>query len=422
MAVGIIAAQSIGEPGTQLTMRTFHTGGVATAHSLTGVAGNKRQRSANLQILFQDQEQGRISLGSEEGSEREKSAQVKQLLKVAEEQVGGLLRVVELFESRKPKGQAIVTEYAGKIAAILEEGLRKVVVHTPLIVREDAKGLSGQHVAEDVKHPETGEVIVPADKTITDREAKKIRDAGLPHIVVRKEIMVPYRGNLKVSAGDIVEAGASLTEGPLDPQKVLELQGLRGLQEYITREVQKVYKQQGVDISDKHIEVIIRQMLKKRKMVEPGDTTYLHGQLIDRFALEDANRQIEARETPGKPATSIPVLLGITESSLATESFLSAASFQKTTRVLTEAAVRGKRDMLVGLKENVIIGRLIPAGTGLAQYRALEVVDTSGKAVSVLEIPDFDDTLGGDTLGKLPAVASVADAKSFLGGDLPDAK
>ena len=422
VAVGIIAAQSIGEPGTQLTMRTFHTGGVATAHSLTGVAGNKRQRSANLQILFQDQEQGRISLGSEEGSEREKSAQVKQLLKVAEEQVGGLLRVVELFESRKPKGQAIVTEYAGKIAAITEEGLKQVVVHTPIVVREDAKGLSGQHVAEDVKHPETGEVIVPADKTITDREAKKIRDAGLTHIVVRKQIMVPYRGNLKVNEGDIVEAGASLTEGPLDPQKVLELQGLRGLQEYITREVQKVYKQQGVDISDKHIEVIIRQMLKKRKMVEPGDTTYLHGQLIDRFALEDANRQIEARETPGKPATSIPVLLGITESSLATESFLSAASFQKTTRVLTEAAVRGKRDHLVGLKENVIIGRLIPAGTGLAQYRALEVVDTSGKAVSVLEVPDFDETLGGDTLGSVPAVASVADAKSLLGGDLPAAE
>ena len=424
VAVGIIAAQSIGEPGTQLTMRTFHTGGVATANSLTGVAGNKRQRSANLQILFEDQGQGRISLGSEEGSEREKSAQVKQLLKVAEEQVGGLLRVVELFESRKPKGEAIVTPFPGYIAAITEEGLRRVVIHTPIKVNPDAKGLANQHVAEDAKHPETGEVIVPAGKDVTDREAKKLRDAGLTHIVVRKEIMVPYRGNLKVSTGDVVEAGASLTEGPLDPQKVLELQGLRGLQEYLVREVQRVYKQQGVDISDKHIEVIIRQMLKKRKMVEPGDTPYLHGQLIDRFELEDANRQIEAREIQGRPATSVPVLLGITEASLATESFLSAASFQKTTRVLTEAAVRGKRDHLVGLKENVIIGRLIPAGTGLAQYRALEVVDTSGKAVNILEVemPGFDDSVLLSPRTDVPAVASVADVKSFLGGDLPEAE
>ncbi|MGC4043895.1 MAG: DNA-directed RNA polymerase subunit beta' [Armatimonas sp.] len=424
VAVGIIAAQSIGEPGTQLTMRTFHTGGVATANSLTGVASIRRERNRNLEQLFADHEQGRIALGSnEEVSERERSAQVKQLLKVAEEQVGGLLRVVELFEARKPKGQAIVTEYAGKVAAITEEGMRRVVIHTPIKVNADAKGLSGQHVAEDIKHPETGDTLFAAGETIsTDARARKIRDAGLEHIVVQKEITVPYRGELKVKAGMVVEAGDRLTDGPLDPQKVLELQGLRGLQEYLIREVQRVYKQQGVDISDKHIEVIVRQMLKKRKIVEPGDTLYLHGQLSDRFDLEDANRQLEARDTPGKPATSIPVLLGITEASLATESFLSAASFQKTTRVLTEAAVRGKRDQLVGLKENVIIGRLIPAGTGLAQYRALEVISSDGKAVSVLEVPDMPDL--DDILAPLhgtsPTAATIDEAKNMLGGDLAD--
>ena len=192
---------------------------------------------------------------------------------------------------------------------------------------------------------------------------------------------------------------------------------LRFLTSPVTRAVRAVTP---AIVADKHVEVIIRQMLKKRKIVDPGDTTYLHGQMADRFALEDANRQIEARETPGKPATSIPMLLGITEASLATESFLSAASFQKTTRVLTEAAVRGKRDNLVGLKENVIIGRLIPAGTGLAQYRALEVISSDGKAVSVLEVPDMPDL--DDILAPLhgisPTVATIDDAKNFLGGDL----
>jgi DNA-directed RNA polymerase subunit beta' len=424
VAVGIIAAQSIGEPGTQLTMRTFHTGGVATANQLTGVANVRRERNRNLAQLFFDHENGRIALGSEEGTERERSAQVKQLLKVAEEQVGGLLRVVELFESRKPKGQAIVTEFPGLVAAITEEGMRRVVIHTPVKINADAKGITNLVLADEIKHPETGDVMYSPGETIaTDARARKVRDTGLTHIMVKKEITVPYRGELKVKPGDIVEAGDRLTDGPLDPQKVLELQGVRGLQEYLIREVQRVYKQQGVDISDKHIEVIIRQMLKKRKIVEPGDTTYLHGQLADRFALEDANRKIEANDTPGRPATSIPVLLGITESSLATESFLSAASFQKTTRVLTEAAVRGKRDNLVGLKENVIIGRLIPAGTGLAQYRALEVISSDGKAVSVLEVPDMPDL--DDILAPLQGTSMTAqtidEAKNFLGGDLPGA-
>jgi DNA-directed RNA polymerase subunit beta' len=209
----------------------------------------------------------------------------------------------------------------------------------------------------------------------------------------------------------------------------LELQGLRGVQEYMTREVQQVYKQQGVDINDKHVEIIVRQMLKKRRVIDAGDTTYLQGQTIDRFELEDANRQIEAREAPGKPATSVPVLLGITEASLATDSFLSAASFQKTTRVLTEAAVRGKKDHLVGLKENVIIGRLIPAGTGLAQYRALEVTSADGRALDTglnkraallaVEVP-AEDLAALDSQGAAAKIQLEGGAEDVEGVELPD--
>jgi DNA-directed RNA polymerase subunit beta' len=421
VAVGIVAAQSIGEPGTQLTMRTFHTGGVASANQLTGVANVKRQRSKNLEYIYADQESGRLSLGNEEGHERERARAVQALLKVAEEQVGGLLRVVELFESRKPKGQAIVTEVGGTVAGIETAGLRRVVIHTPMKVNEDAKNIRDEITPEEIIHPETGEVIVPAGEPIIERLARKVRDAGYESIIVRKDIMVPYRGDLQVKEGDVVEPGDRLTEGPLDPQKVLELRGVRGLQEYLVAEVQKVYKQQGVDINDKHVEIIVRQMLRKRKVVEPGDVEFLPGQMVDRFEIEDANRQIEARPMGGRPATSVPVLLGITEASLATESFLSAASFQKTTRVLTEAAVRGKRDNLVGLKENVIIGRLIPAGTGLAQYRALEVVGADGEALT-LEPAERRRSLDLDSLDEdIAALDSLkAAAAAQLGAETSD--
>jgi DNA-directed RNA polymerase subunit beta' len=432
VAVGIIAAQSIGEPGTQLTMRTFHTGGVASANQLTGVANVKRTRAANLNMLYEDAEKGRISLGSEEGHDREKARAVQALLKVAEDQVGGLLRVVELFEARKPKGQAIVTEFGGIVSDITIEGLKRVSIHARLKVADDGKNIKNETAAEDIAHPETGEVIVAKDTDITERSAKKIRDAGIEHILVRKQVLVPYRGELEVKAGDEVEPGTRLTDGPLDPQKVLELQGLRGVQEYLVKEVQNVYKQQGVDINDKHIEVIVRQMLRKRKVVDPGNAEFLQGQLVDRFDIEDQNRKIEARTNGAdKPATSVPVLLGITEASLATESFLSAASFQKTTRVLTEAAVRGKRDHLVGLKENVIIGRLIPAGTGLAQYRALEVTGKDGRQLMLetggrreaLALDGFDGVDGDGAGLPVPDTSrrtsdAVAAAAAALGGDL----
>ncbi|NLG87733.1 MAG: DNA-directed RNA polymerase subunit beta' [Clostridiaceae bacterium] len=267
-AVGIIAAQSIGEPGTQLTMRTFHTGGVA-----------------------------------------------------GEDITQGLPRVEELFEARKPKGLAIISEISGTVS-----------------LRETKK----------------------------KREVVVTNESGESHTY-----LIPYGSRLKVSDGDVIEAGDELTEGSVNPHDILKIKGLHAVQSYLIREVQKVYRLQGVDINDKHIEVIVRQMLRKVKVDDAGDTNLLPGGLVDMFEFEDANREVEEkglRKAEGKRA-----LLGITKASLATDSFLSAASFQETTRVLTEAAIKGKVDPLLGLKENVIIGKLIPAGTGMNIYREIEI-------------------------------------------------
>jgi len=409
VAVGIIAAQSIGEPGTQLTMRTFHSGGIAQKQ-LTGVANVRARKQEALKELHNDISRGLVSLDSQAeepsaaaapsatGVDRERVRAVQAVLKVLEDQVGGLLRVVELFEARKPKGQAIVTEFSGTVAEIEQKGLRRVIIHTPVVIDENTgSAVSGETLAEDLElgsHPdaeklermtptqakratEIPETLV-AGTELTDKHIKKIKDVFLvdgvteTQIKVRKAILVPYRGQLQVKQGDVVEAGDRLTEGPLDPQKVLDLQGIRGVSNYVVREIQAVYKSQGVDINDKHIEVIARQMLRKRRIKNAGDSEFLPGQMVDKFEFIDANKKVTDQETPGTEATADWLLLGITEASLATDSFLSAASFQKTTRVLTEAAVRGKKDSLIGLKENVIIGRLIPAGTGLPQYRNIE--------------------------------------------------
>ncbi len=279
-AVGIIAAQSIGEPGTQLTMRTFHTGGVA-----------------------------------------------------GDDITQGLPRVEELFEARKPKGQALIAEVSGRVHLNENRGRREVQ-----IITEDGRTVSYQ---------------------------------------------VPYGGRLTVKPGDMVEAGAELTEGSINPHDILKVKGVRGVQEYLLHEVQRVYRLQGVDINDKHIEIVIRQMMRKVKVEDPGDTDLLPGGLIDIFDFEDENERVF--RAGGRPAVARPVLLGITKASLATESFLSAASFQETTRVLTEAAIKGKRDPLLGLKENVIIGKLIPAGTGMSRYREIEVY-TEGEPVEAGEV------------------------------------
>jgi len=269
-SVGIIAAQSIGEPGTQLTMRTFHLGGIASNEDITQ----------------------------------------------------GLPRVEELFEARKPKGLAIIAEFGGKVTLNETKKKREVV-----IVNE-----------------ETNE---------------------------QKEYLIPYGSRVKVMNGDTVKAGDELTEGSVYPHDILKIKGLRGVQDYLLQEVQRVYRLQGVDINDKHIEVIVRQMLKRIKIEENGDTEFLPGSLVDWLEFEELNKSME--EQGLVPAEGSRVLLGITKASLATDSFLSAASFQETTRVLTEASIRGKVDPLIGLKENVIIGKLIPAGTGMQTYRSIEV-------------------------------------------------
>ena len=270
-AVGIIAAQAIGEPGTQLTMRTFHTGGVASADDITQ----------------------------------------------------GLPRVEELFEARKPKGLAVISEING-------------VVHI-----DDSK--------------KRREAVV----TNEDGEAESY--------------LIPFGSKLKIADGTAVEAGDELTEGSVNPHDILKIKGVKGVQAYLLKEVQSVYRLQGVEISDKHIEVIIRQMLRKVQIEENGDTAMLPGELIDIFRFEAENERVI--QTEGRPAIAKRKLLGITKASLATDSFLSAASFQETTRVLTEAAIKGKIDPLVGLKENVIIGKLIPAGIGLRRYRNVVVTD-----------------------------------------------
>ena len=286
-AVGIIAAQSIGEPGTQLTMRTFHTGGVA-----------------------------------------------------GDDITQGLPRVEELFEARKPKGLAIITEFAGKATINDTKKKREVIV----------------------TNDETGE---------------------------SKAYLIPYGSRIKIQDGQVLEAGDELTEGSVNPHDILKIKGLRAVQDYMIQEVQRVYRLQGVDINDKHIEVIVRQMLKKIRVEESGDTGYLPGTMVDALEFEDKNKELMAE---GKePATGEQIMLGITKASLATNSFLSAASFQETTKVLTEAAIKGKIDPLVGLKENVIIGKHIPAGTGMRKYRDV-------KLSTELSVEEEDDEILADDL------------------------
>ena len=275
-AVGIIAAQSIGEPGTQLTMRTFHTGGVA-----------------------------------------------------GDDITQGLPRVEELFEARKPKKMAQMSEISGVVR--LEEAKRNSLCNIT------------------VTNPEDGEV---------------------------KSYAVPYSAGIRVQDGDFVEKGQELTDGALSPHEVLRIRGISAVHNYLIQEVLRVYRQQGVDINDKHIEVIVRQMLRKVRVEDAGDTDLLSGSMVDRFELIDANRAIQERIAAGeselREAVGTQLLMGITKASLATDSFLSAASFQETTKVLTEAAIKGKVDHLQGLKENVIIGKLIPAGSGMQIYRDFE--------------------------------------------------
>jgi len=379
-AVGIVAAQSIGEPGTQLTMRTFHTGGIAAVY-LTGVAEVKRKKQEALQSLHEDIDRGLISLEAT-GGERERTKAIQDMLKVLETPVSGLLRVVELFEARKPKGQAITASVDGVVAAVETKGLRRLIIHAKHPI-DDYKAIRGERLAEDISRGKTKRVLAHAGEKLTEKVLKRLRAANVKDVVIEKSHLVPHRGALYVREGQQVRAGDRLTAGPLDPQRVLQLKGVRGVQEYLIREIQAVYRAQGVTINDKHIEVIVRQMLRKRKITDHGDTDFLEGQVVDRFEFEDENHRVQ--ELEGRQATAEWILLGITEASLATESFLSAASFQRTTRVLAEAAVAGKKDPLLGLKENVIIGRLIPAGSGMAGHRDRDIA-YSDEGLAQLEL------------------------------------
>ena len=285
-AVGIIAAQSIGEPGTQLTMRTFHTGGVA-----------------------------------------------------GDDITQGLPRVEELFEARKPKGLAIITEFGG-VATIKDTKKKREII---------------------VTNPETGET---------------------------KTYLIPYGSRIKIMDGAVLEAGDELTEGSVNPHDILKIKGVRAVQDYMLQEVQRVYRLQGVEINDKHIEVIVRQMLKKVRVENNGDSELLPGTLVDALDFDDVNERLE--EEGKEPAEGKQVLLGITKAALATNSFLSAASFQETTKVLTEAAIKGKKDPLIGLKENVLIGKLLPVGTGMKRYRDIKLDSDLNRFADI----DFTDEYG----------------------------
>jgi DNA-directed RNA polymerase subunit beta' len=332
--VGIVAAQSIGEPGTQLTMRTFHTGGVAGGLDITT----------------------------------------------------GLPRVEELFEARQPKGKAVLSEIDGIVELQRLEDARVVRVVSRETYRDDhevppgyqVEVTSGQWVEQGqalATAPDQAPLVAQLSGTVEVRipdpsDAPAGTTAPLALLTVlaedrdEREYRVPAQARIKVEDGQYVTAGEQLTEGSRDPQEILSIQGRESAQRYLVDEVQAVYRSQGVTINDKHVEVIVRQMLRKLRVEEPGDSALLRDELVDRFEYEEINREVLAEG--GEPATARPVLLGVTKASLNTESFLAAASFQETTRVLTDAALQGKIDRLMGLKENVIIGKLIPAGSGLS--------------------------------------------------------
>jgi DNA-directed RNA polymerase subunit beta' len=315
--VGVIAAQSIGEPGTQLTLRTFHTGGVAGVEDITH----------------------------------------------------GLPRVEELFEAREPKGEAIIAEIDGTIELFTEDEERKLRIMNSHIEQEVYELLAGaKSLVNDGDDVEEEQVIIQ-----NGEEEIVATHAGLAivendRIVIRRDVQeefvheLPASARLRVEEGQTVKAGDQMSEGSKNPGEVLRILGAEAAQVYMLEEVQRVYRSQGVNIHDKHIEVIVRQMLRRVRIRSSGDTDLLPGDILVRGAFDERNRKVV--EAGGDPATAQPILLGLTRCALATESFLAAASFQETSRVLTDAAVRGRVDQLRGLKENVILGKLIPVGNG----------------------------------------------------------
>lgn len=376
-AVGIIAAQSIGEPGTQFTLRTFHT---VIGQSLVEIRQFKGHRERALrEIIRHSRSQGgemslkemmdEIKKASRGAEEEQKEQRMKWWTRLHVPRRRGLLRVEELFDARKPLGQAIVAEYDGTVVEISKKGIWRVYVDS-IVPESDWEKNLDEIIAQDVKVGDT--VIVAKGTPLKDFVIEQLKAAGVKEIVIRKGYVVPFNADFKVKVGNKVKAGDPLTEGAINPYTLLSLRGVRAVQDYLLREIQSVYRSHGLDIHDKHIEIIIRQMLRKRKIIDPGDTEFLPGQIVDRAVFEFENKRVMAQG--GKPATAEWILMGIMRAAESTDSWLSAASFQRTTQALTDAAIRGKADYLVGLKENVIIGRLIPAGTGFLKPGSVEVL------------------------------------------------
>ncbi len=396
-ATGIIAAQSIGEPGTQLTMRTFHTGGVAGTDITSG-----------------------------------------------------LPRVEELFEARVSKGAALLTDIDGLVEITEDEDLRRLRVVSKEEYREEYKLPAGCQVLVD-----DGEYVEPGMVLATPKPKKSKKDAETTGVaenlvstmagrvqlsrgalsivwedVEEREHMISKSALLLVNTGDEVTAGQALTQGPLNPHDILNIRGKDELQKYLVDEVQQVYRSQGVAIHDKHIEIILRQMLRRVQVESTGDTELIPGQMVDKFEFQDRNARVLAEG--GEPATAKPMLLGVTRASLLTDSFLAAASFQETTRVLTQAAVSGAHDWLLGLKENVIIGRLIPAQVDSLQMEeealpepVLSMVESS--ADDWLEIASqglgpigASPDVGSDTTGMISVVDEEVETRDTEGLDDED--
>ena len=444
-AVGIIAAQSIGEPGTQLTMRTFHIGGIASG----GFKQPEIQVRNNGKIKYQDlrvveleggsnivlNKHGSVIIEDEDGKELENYNVV--IGAVISAQNGTEVEKGDTIVQWDPYNVPILSEKAGKIRFVdiiegvtMKQEINEATGQEDLVVIDHKEDLHPEILVENSKGEMLAHYAIPSgahivvdegDKIVagtllakTPRQTSKTKDitGGLPRVaelfearrpkdaaeiakidgvvdfgatvrgkrclIVRdpeteeeEEHLIPIGKHVIVFKGDYVKKGQQLTEGPVVPHEILEVCGTQELQEHLVNEVQEVYRLQGVTINDKHIEIIISQMLRKVRITEPGDTTFLWGEQVDKIAFEDENERVEGMG--GKPAEAVPVLLGITKASLETESFLSAASFQDTTRVLTEAATMGKKDFLRGFKENVIMGHIIPAGTGFDTHRSVEL-------------------------------------------------
>jgi DNA-directed RNA polymerase subunit beta' len=499
VSVGIIAAQSIGEPGTQLTMRTFHTGGVAGSAAIARTNQYKtgkfiRQfmedfasatetdmksfdptklletQEAIVKSLFKNQTAAPIVINAEEIEDPKAKKRAERASKAAQKaadksdsdsrkiweksrkkffyswtgESSGIVRVEEIFEARRqPRGKAIICPVSGVVREVKDSSFGRFVVIEATVPTtspvKDAYVSDVQNWEVDQHGSYTNSLHKTVGQKMTTAVVALMRKAEVTEVNIIYPILVPPLGKLPVEAGMRVIKGDPLTEGPRDPHEVLELAGAAAVHEYFVENLQSVYKSQGVDINDKHVEVIIRQMMRKRQIKEPGDTPFLPGQIVDRFTFQKANDQVrdalrsgkkiryvdpitgENVERDPKEASATWILLGITEASLATDSFLSAASFQKTTRVLTEAAVRGKKDHLVGLKENVILGRLIPSGTGVKEYREIDVNVQRGSWAeqSLQALAEHDDDLDfGDEFDDLnfPSLSDMADNSDF--GDL----